>query len=139
MSTPNQVARFASSDATPITRERAREMADRVNDSAQLAAFVADCCITIETLWTEVERALDGLDRNMEIVAQQRGELGSAHRLIRELEARLGPRAAMIDPDLVERLRLSLESARNKRFLAERIDVEDIEALLVFVDAIGSH
>ncbi len=135
---PNRQTRFSPPEATPITRERAREMADRVNDSAQLAAFVADCCITIETLWTEVERALDGLDRNMEIVAQQRGDLGRAGARIRELESRLGSRASTIEPEVIERLRSSLEFGRQRKYVAESIDLHDLDAILTFIDAMGT-
>lgn len=133
-----QRARFAPAEATPIDQSRAREMADRVNDSAQLAAFIADACLTIDTLWTDNARLQDGTDRSLDLVAQARGELGRANARIRELESRLGASAATIDPEPVKRLRISIESARQKRFLAEPIDVGDLEALLAFVDAMGS-
>src|SRR5437763_199496 len=105
----------------PIDQTTARQIADQ---SAQLAAFVADLCLTNETLWDENARLQAGIDHNLELVAELRG--------------RLGNRAATLDPAVAERLYQSVKSAREKRFLAEAVDVEDLEALLVFVSAMGS-
>jgi hypothetical protein len=121
MTAHNQHARFAASELTPVDRETARALATQ---TAQLAAYMADACLTIDTLWSENERLQAGIDRNLGLVAELRG--------------RLGKRAATIDPALIERLRVSVESARQKRFLAEAIDVDDLQALLAFVEAMGS-
>lgn len=76
-------ARFASPEMAPIDPATARHIAEQ---HAQLGAYVADLCLTVDTLWSENERLQEGVDRNLGLVAELRGELGRIAARIRELE-----------------------------------------------------
>jgi hypothetical protein len=125
------VARFASKESTPVDRDRAREFAEQ---SDQLARFIADLCLTNESLWDENDRLQAGIDRNLELVAELRGQLGLATARAKAAGTFGMLGGVSLDRDLVERLRTAAESAHHKRFIAAAIDIEDLDALLAVLD-----
>jgi hypothetical protein len=133
--TTGNVTRFAPKEMTPVDRVRAKELADH---SALLAAFVAEACLTIDTLWDENARLQEGVDRQMGLVAELRGQLGIA-----EARAKAAGTFGMLGgltltSDVVDAFRTAAQFARDHRYLAVSLDIEHVEALVVVLDKIGA-